>query len=261
MTSEDQEHRQDPHAPLAAVAASTDVLRHPEAGEHLLTAQEHARAARFRREAGRVDYTAAHILVRFCAARLLGVPADSLTLAQHCPDCEKTDHGKPYLPDHPDVHVSLSHTNGVVAAAAGHQPVGVDVELTTRTGSQLDVAGRVLSPAELRLVETHPEPELAFLRLWVRKESLIKLGRASLDGLATVDLSALPLDVPADRPLRSRYQDLHLLDWTEPAQGVAVSAVSTAAPRVVVLTPPAEAPAPAQAPAEAPAEAPASAAG
>ncbi|MFI6843610.1 4'-phosphopantetheinyl transferase superfamily protein [Kitasatospora sp. NBC_00085] len=235
MTSEDQ----DPHAPLAAVAASADVLRHPEAGEHLLTALERERAARFRRDSGRADFTAAHILVRLCAARLLGVPAAGLTLAQNCPDCGKADHGRPYLPDHPDVHVSLSHTHGVIAAAAGHQPIGVDVELATRGGALPDVARRVLAPAELRLVEAHPEPGVAFLRQWVRKESLIKLGRTSLDGLSAVDLSALPLDIPADRPLRSRYQDLHLLDWTDAAHGAAVSAVSTAAPRVVLLTPPA----------------------
>ncbi|MGV9269402.1 4'-phosphopantetheinyl transferase family protein [Kitasatospora sp. NPDC003701] len=235
MTSEDQ----DPHAPLAAVSASADVLRHPEAGEHLLTVVERERAARFRHASGRVDFTAAHILVRLCAARLLGVPATEITLAQNCPDCGKGDHGRPYLPDHPDVQVSLSHTRGVVAAAAGLVPVGVDVELTARSGSLLDVAPRVLSPAELRQVEAHPEPGRAFLRLWVRKESLIKLGRASLDTLAGVDLSALPLDVPPGQPLRSRYQDLYLLDWADVRQGAAVSVASTAAPRVVVLTPPA----------------------
>ncbi|MFF1906809.1 4'-phosphopantetheinyl transferase family protein [Kitasatospora sp. NPDC058218] len=233
MTSEDQ----DPHAPLAAVSASADVLRHPEAGEHLLTTVERERAARFRHESGRVDFTAAHVLVRLCAARLLGVPATEVTLAQNCPDCGKGDHGRPYLPDHPDVQVSLSHTRGVVAAAAGYQPVGVDVELTARSGSLLDVAQRVLSPAELRQVEAHPEPGRAFLRLWVRKESLIKLGRASLNTLAGVDLSALPLDVPAGEPLRSRYQDLYLLDWADVRQGAAVSVASTAAPRVAVLTP------------------------
>ncbi|MFG3049576.1 4'-phosphopantetheinyl transferase family protein [Kitasatospora sp. NPDC048239] len=233
MTSEDQE----PGGPIAAVAASADVLRHPEAGEHLLTTVERERAARFRYEAGRVDFIAAHVLVRLCAARLLGVPAAGLTLAQNCPDCGKGDHGKPYLPDHPDVHVSLSHTRGVVAAAAGHHPIGVDVELAGRSGALTEVAQRVLGAAELRLVEAHPEPARAFLRQWVRKEALIKIGRTSLDTLSAVDLSALPLDVPAGAPLLSRYQDLYLLDWADGPQGAAVCAVSTAAPRVVALTP------------------------
>ncbi|WP_327676599.1 4'-phosphopantetheinyl transferase family protein [Kitasatospora sp. NBC_00458] len=245
MTSEPQETPDRP-APepgadtaLATVAASADVLRHPEAGEHLLTAVEKERAARFRHESGRVDFTAAHVLVRLCAARLLGVPAAGLTLAQNCPDCGKGDHGKPYLPDHPDVSVSLSHTKGVVAAAAGHRPIGVDVELNTRSGSLLDVAGRVLAPAELAQVQAHPDPASAFLRLWVRKESLIKIGRTSLDGLASVDLSGLPLDLPDGRSLLSRFEELYLLDWVDDAQGAAVAAVSAVPPRVVVLAPPA----------------------
>ncbi|MGW2372035.1 MULTISPECIES: 4'-phosphopantetheinyl transferase family protein [Kitasatospora] len=233
MTTEAQE----PDAPLVAVASADAVLRHPEAGEHLLTEIERARAARFRLESGRTDYVAGHVLVRLCAARLLGVPAAGLVLAQECPDCGLADHGKPYLPDHPEVQVSLSHTRGVVAAGAGLRPVGVDVELAARGGSLGAVARRVLAPAELALVESAAEPGLAFLRQWVRKESLIKVGRATLDTLGQVDMSALPLDVPPGAPLRSRFEDLHLLDWTDPEHGAAVAAVSTAPPRLVELFP------------------------
>ncbi|MFF2955393.1 4'-phosphopantetheinyl transferase family protein [Kitasatospora sp. NPDC057965] len=221
---------------IATVATSADVLRHPGAGEHLLTGVEKERAARFRHESGRVDFIAAHALVRLCAARLLGVPATALTLAQHCPDCGKGDHGKPYLPDHPGVAVSLSHTKGVVAAAAGHRPIGVDVELTDRGGSLLDVAPRVLTEAELRLVREHPDPARAFLRLWVRKEALIKIGRTTLDGLAAVDLSGLPLDLPDGRPLLSTFEGLRLLDWVDEAHGAAVAAVCELPPRAVELS-------------------------
>ncbi|MGW2251955.1 4'-phosphopantetheinyl transferase family protein [Kitasatospora sp. NPDC001660] len=236
MTTEDQNRHQGRSAPLVAVASAEAVLRRPEVGEHLLTDLERQRAARFRTESGRADFTAGHLLVRLCAAQLLGVPATGLTLAQECPDCGRADHGKPFLPDHPDVHVSLSHTRGVVAAAAGFEPVGVDVELAARGRSLSEVAQRVLAPAELALVRAAAEPDRAFLRLWVRKESLIKIGRTSMDTLSAVDLSALPLAVPADGPLRSRHQDLHFLDWTDPEHGAAVAAVSTAEPRVVELT-------------------------
>ncbi|KJS58215.1 4'-phosphopantetheinyl transferase superfamily protein [Streptomyces rubellomurinus] len=232
MTSEPQDQR----PPLVAVASADAVLRHPEVGEHLLTALERERAGRFRQESGRLDFTAGHLLVRLCAARLLGVPADGLVLAQQCPDCGLADHGKPYLPDHPEVHVTLSHTRGVVAAGAGFRPIGVDVELAVRGGSLRAVARRVLTPGELAAVEASPEPNLAFLRQWVRKESLIKIGRARLDTLGEIDLAELPLDVPPGAPLRSRHGDLHLLDWTDREHGAAVAAVSTAAPRVVELT-------------------------
>ncbi|MGW6916819.1 4'-phosphopantetheinyl transferase family protein [Kitasatospora sp. NPDC054939] len=225
-------------SPLVTLSAGADVLRHPEAGEHLLTEAERGRAAAFRIEAARTDYLAAHILVRLCAGRLLGLPADRIVLAQECPDCGRSDHGRPFLPDHPEVHVSLSHTRGVVAAAAGPGPIGVDVELAGR-GSVPEVLQRVLTPAELRLVEAHPEPGRAFLRQWVRKEALIKIGRAALDTLARTDLSALPLDVPPGEALHSRYLDLHLLDWTEgatgPAEGAVLAAVAAEPPRLVPL--------------------------
>jgi hypothetical protein len=50
------------------------------------------------------------------------------------------------------------------------------------------VAARVLAPAELAAVHADPDPARAFLRLWVRKEALVKVGVASLGGLRGTDL-------------------------------------------------------------------------
>ncbi|MFI5526969.1 4'-phosphopantetheinyl transferase family protein [Kitasatospora sp. NPDC051853] len=217
--------------PLVVVAGSAEVLARAGAGEGLLTEVERARAARFRHESTREDFVAAHVLVRECAARLLGTEAAALTLLQRCPDCEEEGHGRPYLAEHPEVRVSLSHGKGVVAAAAGFGPVGVDVEQPSR-GMVAEVAERVLAPAELARVKEHAEPERAFLRLWVRKEALIKVGRATLDTLAGVDLSALPLD---GSPLRGSWDGLHLLDWEDGARGAVVGAVADREPRLLEL--------------------------
>ncbi|BFV60502.1 hypothetical protein KCMC57_up56060 [Kitasatospora sp. CMC57] len=217
--------------PLAMMADSAEVLARPDLGEHLLTPLELARAARFRLESSRTDFVAAHLLVRECAARLLGRPVAGLTLLQRCPDCARDDHGKPYVAELPDVRVSLSHGRGVVAAAAGLHPVGVDVEQPTR-GTAIEVMERVLSAGELRRVREHAEPDRAFLRLWVRKEAMVKLGRTTLDTLTEVDLSELELD---GSPLRGRYGDLHLLDWEDERRGAAVGVVSTQAPQVEQL--------------------------
>ncbi|MGK4579471.1 4'-phosphopantetheinyl transferase family protein [Kitasatospora sp. HPMI-4] len=221
--------------PLAVVAASAEVLRHPRADERLLTDGERERAARFRQEATRQDFVAAHLLVRLCAARLIGTTVASVTLAQTCPGCGRTDHGKPYLPDHPGVHVSLSHTKGVIAAAAGYQAVGVDVERAERTGTHPDVLERVLTEGELRRVEKHADPQRAFLRQWVRKEALIKIGRITLDSMGTVDLSDLPLAAADGEPLRSRFEDLHLLDWDDERHQATAAVVSPKEPRMVDL--------------------------
>ncbi|MER5867098.1 4'-phosphopantetheinyl transferase superfamily protein [Kitasatospora sp. NPDC002040] len=217
--------------PLAMVAGSAEVLARPDLGEHLLTGLERERAGRFRLESARTDFVAAHLLVRECAARLLGRPAAGLTLLQRCPDCARDDHGKPYLAEHPEVEVSLSHGRGVVAAAAGAGQVGVDVEQPARE-TVAEVMERVLSAGELKRVREHAEPHRAFLRLWVRKEAMVKLGRVTLDTLGELDLSGLELD---GSPLRSRFGDLHLLDWEDLGRGATVGVIGTAEPRVEEL--------------------------
>ncbi|MFC6598077.1 4'-phosphopantetheinyl transferase family protein [Kitasatospora paranensis] len=218
--------------PLAVVADSAAVLALPGLGEELLTAVERERAARFRRERNRLDFVAAHLLVRLCAARLLGIPAAAATLVQHCPDCDLDGHGVPALAGRPEVRLSMSHTEGVVAAAAGPVPVGVDVELLQTRGSLGDMHQRVLTDAESAAVAAHTDPAGAFLRQWVRKEAIIKIGRATLDTLREVDLSALPLDEPGPEPARHRHGDLHLVDLADRRRGVLAAVVSTADVRI-----------------------------
>lgn len=215
----------DAGGPVAVVAGTDEVLRHPPAGTHLLNEGERGRLARFHRETARRDFVAAHTLIRLCAGWLLGIAPTAVAFAQHCPTCGRTDHGRPLLADRPDVHLSLSHTDGVVAAAAGHVPVGIDVERLKR-GRSREVMHRVLTAAELALVTAHADPDHAFLRQWVRKEALIKIGRTDLDSLDALDLSALPLGGQGDgTPLR--FEDLYVVDLTDSPREALVTVVST----------------------------------
>ncbi|RKE18910.1 4'-phosphopantetheinyl transferase superfamily protein [Streptomyces sp. TLI_171] len=199
-----------PNHPLAMLATTAEILGRPDADERLLGDFERARAERFRRPSDRADYVAAHLLVRFCAAAHLGVAPAELSFGQQCPGCGDTTHGRPLLTDRPGTHLSLSHTGGIIAAAAAPVPIGVDVEHLGPRTTDPATLGHVLTPAEAELVRAHPDPTRAFLRQWVRKEALIKLGRATLDSLPTLDLSALPLDPPATH----RHEDLHYLELT-----------------------------------------------
>ncbi len=74
------------------------------------------------------------------------------------------------------------------AAAAAHGPVGVDVE--TLDGHPLDqrVAEAVCSEKDLAAVRADEDPRRAFLRQWVRKEPLVKVGAATLDAAAGLDV-------------------------------------------------------------------------
>ncbi|MDG9720487.1 4'-phosphopantetheinyl transferase superfamily protein [Streptomyces sp. DH24] len=205
--------------PLALVRATADVL--PLLDSVTLAPYEQHRAARLPAGERREDYLAAHALVRVCAARLLGVPPAGLTLGQVCAGCGGEDHGRPYLRDHPGVGVSLSHARGAVAAAAGPGPVGVDVEDASAAVFDARVAARSLAPAELAAVRAAPDPARSFLRLWVRKEALVKVGVTTLGRLRAVDLT------DPGAPAGWRFAD-----WSSPDGRLTAAAVARTTPAV-----------------------------
>ncbi|MEV4091046.1 4'-phosphopantetheinyl transferase family protein [Streptosporangium saharense] len=201
------------------LAGPTDEIYSPAALD-LLTDVERERAARFLHESHRRDFVAAHLLVRRCAARLTGVPEDRLTLLQHCDRCGP-GHGRPYLAEIPKLGVSLSHTGGYVCAAAGPGRIGVDAERVPGGPFEEAIAAQALAPAERPLVTDNE----ALIRLWVRKEALIKRGELAMEGLRSTDLSALPLDGGQDGQRHLEWEGRHLLEWRT-TSGVAVSVVT-----------------------------------
>ncbi|MEU3424422.1 4'-phosphopantetheinyl transferase superfamily protein [Streptomyces gardneri] len=189
---------------LAAVATTGEVLAHPRLHEGLLAPWELRRLAAIRVPSRRDDVLAARLLLRLCVARFTGRSPEESAPAQYCAECGRPGHGRPYLPDHPGVGVSLSHADGLAAAAVGPGAVGVDVEPATRRPGPVSVMGRVLPEAAVREAAEAPDPGTALLRLWVRAEALLKAGD----------------------------DDLRLLAWTDPHRS-AVAAVACAAPVTV----------------------------
>ena len=168
-----------------------DEVRAP---EDWLTEVETERAGRFRFEADRASFVAAHLLVRLCAAAALGTEPYELTLRQRC-ELHGLGHGKPYIEEAPELGVSFSHTRGYVCAAAGPGKVGVDAEHVPPGPLDPLLADRVLTPRERAMVTGNDE----LIRHWTRKEALIKRGELTLD------------------KLRAGGDDLdgrHLLEWS-----------------------------------------------
>lgn len=189
--------------------------------EKLLTPAERRRAAMLQHPADRDAYIAAHLLTRWCAAALTRRGIESLQVEQRCPDCGSGEHGKPSLSGLPGVHVSLSRTRQAVAAVAGRDAVAVDVEAVS--GDVLAAMPVALSVAEQRQVLAAPDRRAAFLRHWVRKECLVKIGATTLDALGEVDLAGVPERNGPDGSARSRYRDVHLAQWCEPLLGAMVA--------------------------------------
>lgn len=205
----------------ALVARTVDVLAGP---REPLTAHETRRGARLRSLDDQLDHLAAHLLVRRAAARLLPAGCAPVTLLQQCPECGQDGHGRPSVPEHPGLHVSLSHTRGAVAAVAAWSPVGIDIENRSGTGSRPETLwAETMTAAEEAAVDDQ-DPASGFRRLWVRKEALVKVGAASLDRLADVDLSALPLPAAPGAGRARRWGSWTLTDWSDDDYVAAVAA-------------------------------------
>ncbi|MBR8653949.1 4'-phosphopantetheinyl transferase superfamily protein [Achromobacter sp. Marseille-Q0513] len=225
------------HGGALAWGATPAVLHALAAEDIPLTPDERARANAFAHDADRRDFIAAHRLVRALAASIIGVPPGTITLLQRCDTCGGP-HGRPVLPDHPSLHISLSHAKGVVAAACGNKPVGIDMErwhLSHPDHSDLDYA---LAPAERQRLQSMAASDtetgaaitpaaLAFLRLWVRKECLVKLGRITLDQLDSVDFSAFMQteSVAQTAVAHFEHQGLRYSEWLDPELRVVGTAV------------------------------------
>ena len=202
----------------------------------LLTGAEHLRASRFRFDRDRRDFVAAHALARVTGGAVLGVDPGRLTLVQRCDRCGEA-HGAPSFAEAPGLGVSVSHTRGYVAAAVGPGRVGVDTE-GTESALPVDegLASAVLAARELELLDAAPDRRHTFVRLWVRKEAMVKCGRGSLDDLSAVDVSTTPLVDLSASPACTRDPDgQFLLEWEDPEGGVVAAAVTAQPPRLAIL--------------------------
>jgi 4'-phosphopantetheinyl transferase len=98
---------------------------------------------------------------------------------------ERDVRGRPLVVDPGGLHVSLSHADGVVAAAlAWDAPVGVDVERLRPLPDRGALARTALAAGEREAVDALPPErrDAQLLRFWTRKEAVAK---ALGSGLAT----------------------------------------------------------------------------
>lgn len=166
-------------------------------------------------------------LMRLVASKYLGcepleVPID---LAP-CVICGEP-HGKPVLGDSP-VHINLSHTGDTVMIGIARAPVGVDIEPGPSGRHALKLSRRFYSPAEADWVrEVGPvEAGRRFLRLWVRKEAVLKAtGEGLPGGLETVSvLGPAPLTVTRSvADVTSRWTVADVDPATHPFAAVALA--------------------------------------
>lgn len=84
------------------------------------------------------------------------------------------ENGKPYLPDHPQIHFNLSHSGKQALAVFADTQVGCDIE--QMHSAKLSVARRFFCPSEYAWLISQPTErrQEAFYRIWTLKESFMK---------------------------------------------------------------------------------------
>lgn len=152
--------------------------------EAMLEPWERERLERFAFPWLRTRYAVAHAALRTVAGRCLGRSPTALrwTLGAH---------GKPGLPG-TGLELNLSHAGdwGLIAVSDRH-PLGVDIEAVAPVRASPEMIRAVTSTAERAAFAALPAREhaVAFFRLWVRKEAVIKaLGTGLSRPLDTIDV-------------------------------------------------------------------------
>jgi 4'-phosphopantetheinyl transferase len=177
----------------------------PAAAWDVLNPGERARADRFLRAEDRCRFVESHAAMRRILAGLTGRPAADLPLAAAAD-------GKPILAGSA-LRFNLSQSGDhAVLAASFDAEVGVDVE-TSATADADGIADLAMSDSEKRAYLALP-PERrrdAFLRLWTRKEAVLKAAGCGLLG----DLRAVEVGVAAFGAARAAFDGRiwHLRDF------------------------------------------------
>jgi 4'-phosphopantetheinyl transferase len=186
-----------------------------------LDAEERERMARYHRPGDRTRFGLARAFMRRTIGRYLQIPAEAVALDVR-PD------GKPEVRGvgaQSSLCFNLSHSGDLALMAVSKtQPVGIDVEVIRELPRLEGLIKRCLTPEEQVSQDrlTGEERLLGFLRLWTRKEAILKgLGSGlSKDPART---SVLRTDHPEFLPEEGEAPEASLSGWTirdlSPAEG------------------------------------------
>ena len=162
-----------------------------------LSADERARAERFRVLPPRHQFVSSRGILRKLLSHYVGVPAATLRI-------ENNLQGKPALadPSFLPLQFNVSHTSGMaLLAITVEHPVGIDVEKIDRALCDQDIAARYFSPREAAHLSSL-SPDLRtqqFFAYWTCKEAYLKMRGIGLSGgLAQCEIALDPDGVKAN---------------------------------------------------------------
>jgi len=184
-----------------------------QACRQLLDSDEHRRAAAITNERSHRRFVASYGMLRNILSQTVGEPPQAIRI-------HRTEHGKPYLADYPELAFNLSHTGDRLIIAVGRNcRLGIDVETCKPRPNLRALVAKCFAEVEAAWWQALPDSDKnrEFYRYWTRKEAFVKAtGRGIGQGLHRCvidpDHPALWLSVPADCGPASGWhtQDLDL---------------------------------------------------
>jgi 4'-phosphopantetheinyl transferase len=170
-----------------------------------LTADEQARAIRYKAVRPREQFVISRGLLRRLLGGYLGIEPNAVPIA-YLPS------GKPVLGEgstskfleDPPLHFNVTHTDGIAVLAVAQRRVGVDVEVVRPVVDAEGLVRRYFSPAEGAVFHSLPEHDrsVAFFRGWTCKEAVIKAAGATVGCLAEFDVELHPERPPCVNAIR-----------------------------------------------------------
>ena len=137
----------------------------------LLPPERRVRALRYRNERNRLNCIISYLLLRH---------ALKTEFSLHDPRIAAAENGKPFLPDHPNVHFNISHCPAGCVVGVADRPIGVDIQDIRHFSPRL--REYCCSRDELALLSRCAQPEVEFTGLWAMKESYLKLIGCGITG-------------------------------------------------------------------------------
>lgn len=136
----------------------------------VLDAAEQAHAEKMKSGLLRKRYVEVHGRLRHILAQTLDESPEKIRIS-------KTEHGKPYLADRPELAFNLSHSENIMIIALGWNcRLGVDIECCKPRTSLAGLVDKCFAGEEIAYWQKLPEEQKTsgFYRFWTRKEAFVK---------------------------------------------------------------------------------------
>ena len=130
------------------------------------------------------------------------------------PAIARHERGKPYFPEHRNLHFNLSHSGDLALCSLDTAPVGVDIQIVKAWRPGLPQ--RVFSRRELDWLAGQPDLWPAFTLLWTLKEARAKQNGQGL----TSSIRDIRVPLPEEGPVQ--WDGLWFRTWTGPGWAAAV---------------------------------------